>query len=374
MDINNDAVNLYQLNQILKQLLADIDNSFSDYIDNISNAGKIKDIIANMATKKLIISYLDSRPDLEVPIAEVFTDEQINIIKKLSIDATTGDLLYDGKKIGGLTDDEKKFLADLMAKVVINGDDITINGALISKKVVEAGGLRTEITTIGDIRTEYVTKLSDDSLVNVKLYVKGEDLLGETSLKKNSFSDVKLSDDKNKLIFTYEDSTVDVPHEKELDLNGIGKIKPWQKDEQYTLNTPVTYERMLYICTTEPQADPSVFNETEWLKVGGSGTGNSDIDPDEFAKVSDVYEISREWRVVDSNTYNATKVTDENITELQTHFDVTTLNVGDYVKHVIVKNNCLYLTVKDSVGKDEAKLIFDDKLATYKNTYTGLRE
>lgn len=76
VNINEDSISLYSLQQILRQFKADIDDSFSDYL--INNVSQIKDVVVE--NNKLIIKYVDAtRQDLEIPLDTYATMDDIII-------------------------------------------------------------------------------------------------------------------------------------------------------------------------------------------------------------------------------------------------------------------------------------------------------
>ena len=76
VNINEDSISLYSLQQILRQFKADIDDSFSDYL--INNVSQIKDVV--VSDDKLIIKYVDTtRQDLEIPLDVYATMDDIII-------------------------------------------------------------------------------------------------------------------------------------------------------------------------------------------------------------------------------------------------------------------------------------------------------
>ena len=76
VNINEDSISLYALQQILRQFKADLDDSFSDYL--IQNVSNIKDVVVE--NNKLIIKYVDAtRQDLEIPLDTYATMDDIII-------------------------------------------------------------------------------------------------------------------------------------------------------------------------------------------------------------------------------------------------------------------------------------------------------
>ena len=100
--------------------------------NSINDPNLINKITLDMTTNKLLF---DGNPICKCD----FTDDQLALLKKFTVNATDGSLYYNGTPVAMLTQDERDAISDLSNNFVFNKDaggnllSVEVNGAVISQ-------------------------------------------------------------------------------------------------------------------------------------------------------------------------------------------------------------------------------------------------
>ena len=148
----------------------------------------------------------------------------------------------------------------------------------------------------------------------------------------------------NCLVITYaDDKLVDkagntIDHVVNVELGDLGsKIENWSSGTDYKIDSIVIYQQHLYKCIVEPQADNTIFDESEWTLFGLDDREKALLDR---LKVEELKEDT-----VDVNKVTGYKITFKNLDENGDPVDSELAQVKDLAK----------LLIDDTISKTDQK-------------------